>query len=183
MGKATKTVKRRRYSSEEVATALAYIPTAPSITAAAQDLNLPITTLHSWQSGRLQGLPDSAQCEEAKKNLADRFENLVNLVLDVAPNKIDAASFAQLLTGAGIATDKMRLLRDQSTANTTTTHITEEQAKQETAQLLSEAIAIYASMTDEQRATLLREQSAPIDVIEGCDRSNAEHADVEQATE
>jgi iron uptake system EfeUOB component EfeO/EfeM len=175
--------KKRRYSNEQVATALAYAETSPSIKAASEDLNIPHRTLHGWQRNEVALMPSSSILETAKSNLADDFEHIVREGMRRAVDKMDAASFAALMTGIGIATDKMRLLRDQSTANTTTTHITEEQAKQETAQLLSEAIAIYASMTDEQRATLLREQSAPIDVIEGCDSSNAEHADVEQATE
>jgi transposase-like protein len=177
--------KRRRYSNEQVASALAYAETAPSILAAAQDLDVPERTLNTWINGHVQAMPTIAEIANAKHNLATKLMTTADKAINLVNERIDKKTISDgALAGIiGSSIDKAQLLRGDATSITQTTHITEEQAKQETAQLLSEAIAIYASMTDEQRAVLLREQSAPVDVIEGCDRSNAEHADVEQATE
>lgn len=51
-----------------------------------------------------------------EKNLADKFEDLANALVDAAFNKIDRANLAQTIAAAGIAVEKMRLLRGESTS-------------------------------------------------------------------
>jgi len=136
---------KRRYSDQEVAHALAYVEQAPSIKAASEDLNLPIATLHSWQSGRLQTLPDSALCESAKQDLAKRFEGIAHKALDFADGKMEGASFAQLMTGSGIATDKMLLLRGEATSITSQT-LTEQEAIDRSAAILAKAAETLKKM-------------------------------------
>jgi hypothetical protein len=49
---------------------------------------------------------------------ADKFENLANTLVDsVSPEVIEKMGGYQRIVGSGIATDKMRLLRDLSTSN------------------------------------------------------------------
>ena len=177
--------KRRRYNHSDIAQALVYAETAPSIKAAAQDLDIPDRTLHNWANGLTQSMPSSADMATAKRQLSERMRYLATISMErlIERTLKGTPSDNALNAIMGTSFDKWRLLNGESTANTTTTHITEEQAKQETAQLLSEAIAIYASMTDEQRATLLREQSAPVDVIEGCDKKPTGRSEMEVDTE
>lgn len=55
--------------------------------------------------------------ESKKVDLADEFERIAYLLLGgVTPDKIATASVQQVMTSAGIAVDKMRLLRDQATS-------------------------------------------------------------------
>jgi hypothetical protein len=64
----------------------------------------------------------------------------------------------------------MRLLREESTQNVRSEHvstITVEEARQETAALMAEAIAIFEALPEEQKAALLRQsQEAQGGIIE-----------------
>lgn len=56
--------------------------------------------------------------EEQKQELADKFEDMAHRMLDsVTETDIEKLSAYQRVLSSGIATDKMRLLRDQSTEN------------------------------------------------------------------
>ena len=149
---------KRRYTTADIARVQAYAQTAPSILAVAEDTNIPYMTVHNWLSGETQSMPDVTETVKARENLADRYEDLIHKVLDVAPGKIEAASFAALLTGAGIATDKMRLLREQSTSNLLT-NLSENEAQERAATILAKAakkleaqrqVSIEAQFTDVQ---------------------------------
>ena len=63
--------------------------------------------------------PDMApQIEKAKVTLANRFENIaVRMLTAISDSDITAINAYQRTLSAAIATDKMRLLRDQSTEN------------------------------------------------------------------
>jgi len=51
-------------------------------------------------------------------DLAERFKKNAHLALDLAETKASEASYAQLMTGAAIATDKMQLLNNLPTSIT-----------------------------------------------------------------
>ena len=83
----------------------------------AKDLGLPNTTVESWSNGQFVNNEVSEIGKQKKEDLADIFERIARASLERAAGQIDEASYAQTVTGAAIAVDKMRLLRDQSTAN------------------------------------------------------------------
>lgn len=149
-------VNQRRYSTEDVATALAYVDTAPSILAAAEDLNIPHRTLAAWSNGELQTMPDSATVAIAREDLAVRLEKLAHLACDRAAQAMPSASAAQAAVVMGVSIEKMRLLRDQSTSNLAS-NLTESEATDRAASILAKAAkklqrdreqAIDATFTD-----------------------------------
>ena len=71
---------------------------------------------------------------KTKADLAQKFENAANFYLDLAEDKAAEAPFNHLMTGAGIAVDKMQLLRGLPTS------ITENVDRQELVVLLQTAL-------------------------------------------
>ena len=58
---------------------------------------------------------------QAAASLADKLEKIAHKLADILPDKIERASLQQCAVSLGIAIEKMRLLREQSTANTAST--------------------------------------------------------------
>ena len=108
--------KPRQYSDEERANALAALAAnGGNINRTAKQLGIPEKTLSNWANGKRH--PESAQMGERKKgDMSDALEALAWKLLDAWPKKIAKATLAQLATATGIAIDKMRLLREPSTA-------------------------------------------------------------------
>lgn len=118
-------IPRRQYSDREKAEALAALDACGgNYDRAAAQTGIPKSNLVYWAKGR--GVhPEAAGelREEAREALDMRLEQLAHRIMDKvleqeAGCKIDNANFSQLLTGFGIAIDKMRLLREQSTSIT-----------------------------------------------------------------
>ena len=127
--------KRRAYSDKEVAEALAVLDLWEGDThGAARELKIPESTLRQWAEGRSDGplrrmeTGDFAQLrQEKKESLADAFEDVAWRCVNrlrvagqyesetdlLKSEKLQAVAVA---TTAAIATDKMRLLRDQPTS-------------------------------------------------------------------
>jgi hypothetical protein len=69
-----------------------------------------MVTLWEWAKGRVH--PDVMKAKETMTmELADRMEKLAGQCLDLLPDKLETATAAQLATIAGIAVDKMQVLR------------------------------------------------------------------------
>ena len=103
----------RKYSRLERTNALALYDQVGSLEKAAETLGIPVSTLHGWvQSGDY----DSELRTQKSKDLAEKFEDAANRYLDLASKKSKKAPFNHLLTAAGIAVDKMQLLRGEATS-------------------------------------------------------------------
>lgn len=111
--------RQRKYSDEDRATALAALDAnSGDYLKTSKMLHIPRTTLIEWDKGRVHPVV-SAIRQEKKGDLAARLEELAGLLVDdlTSAETRRAASFSQLATGLGIAVDKMRLLRGESTEN------------------------------------------------------------------
>jgi transposase-like protein len=104
------------YSTERKAEALALLDAnAGNIKRTANETGIDHATLRYWIQNRERFREFQPQ---QTLDLAQRFENNVHLALNLAESKASEASYAQLMTGAAIATDKMQLLRNQPTSIT-----------------------------------------------------------------
>jgi transposase-like protein len=111
----------RQYTEEQKAAALAYLEaTGGNQRKTARDCNLPLATLQKWMQGAGVNEAVTEKVVDKTLDLADLFENELRHALLYAGEKREQASYQQLITGAAISADKMRLLRDQTTANSET---------------------------------------------------------------
>lgn len=107
--------ERRRYSDDEKAAALAILDACNGeLREAARQAGVPKSSLDEWQKGRVSEACPGLRTEK-KACLADRFEALAENLVSAAFDKIEGATLPGVMTGAGIAVDKMRLLREQPT--------------------------------------------------------------------
>lgn len=104
----------RTYSPQERQKAVAAYNETGNLEKVSTSLNIPLSTLQGWTSNPAYFSPKN------RSNLADKFEFAANLYLDLAVKKSKKATFAHLMTGLGIAVDKMQLLRGQPTSITET---------------------------------------------------------------
>ena len=115
--------KQRRYSDHDKAKALIALDlNGGNVKYTAQQINIPRKTLSQWNNGHIPD--DVASIRHNKtKDLADKFEDLAHLYIAQAVDTVDKANGTNAITGAGIAVDKMRLLRGESTAHIAVAHI------------------------------------------------------------
>lgn len=115
---------RRTYSDKQIAEACAIFKSCNgNMLEASREAGVPRKTLESWVKGKAKRVTDAPVAEEmaqlrhiAGVSIADRLEDLIGKILDVAPGKLGEAPFGQSMTGLSIAVDKMRLLREQPTS-------------------------------------------------------------------
>lgn len=114
-------MSKRSYSDEEKAAALlALQANGGNVTATAKQLGLPWGTLHDWSRGK-GTVPAVMEIQGGKRPcLAERFEQIAHLALDLLPGKMEASTSRDLGVVAAIAVDKARLLREQPTTITRT---------------------------------------------------------------
>lgn len=113
----TSTRRSRNYSDAEKAKTLATLDLCNgNLSETSRRTGVPLTTILDWRDGKI---PDdvSELRDNKRRELADRFEDLAHLYITQATNTFDASKGTQAITGAGIAVDKMRLLRGESTVN------------------------------------------------------------------
>ena len=110
----TKPKRKRQYSDEDKATALAALDANDgNVKRTATQLGIPHKTLDDWAKGRNQN-PAVADLRTRKRgSLADKFENLAHLIVDAMPSKIERATLSQCAVSSGIATDKAIRLRGE----------------------------------------------------------------------
>ena len=107
---------KRTYSDTEKATALAMLDAnGGNLSRTQREVGVPRTTLREWRDGRHNGQVADIR-QEKKEHLADLFEAFIRNVLPVAEGKMKGASFRDLLTGVGIAADKLLALRGEAPA-------------------------------------------------------------------
>ena len=107
-----------RYTEDEKSTVLTLLATLDgNITATSKQSGYPAQTIRQWRDGRGINTDVTKKRDEKKADLAQLFEDMANQALKRAGIEIDNASYAQLMTGAAIAVDKMRLLRELPTSN------------------------------------------------------------------
>jgi transposase-like protein len=109
-------VTRRRYSDEERAAALAALAAnRGGIARTARQTGVGRSALSRWASGRRH--PEARQMAlPKKKDLADAFERAAWKLLGVSKDKADRLNAKDAMIAAATAVDKMRLLRDETTA-------------------------------------------------------------------
>lgn len=107
--------KRRRYSDEDRANALAALAAnGGNIKRTADKLHIPVRTLENWTKGRRH--PEATQMADRKKgDMAAALERIAWALLDALPGKIDKAPLNHATVALGIAIDKARLLRGEPT--------------------------------------------------------------------
>lgn len=115
-GASIKVRKTRYYTDEERAAALTLLAChGYDVVKTANELKMPRTTLRAWHLGFRH--PEALRVYEEKRgDAAKMFETLVWEIMPFARNAMPSAGFRELMTGAGIAVDKMRLLKGESTA-------------------------------------------------------------------
>ena len=106
---------RRSYSDDYKANALAALTVnGGKVKRTAKQLGIPRKTLAEWAKGRHVSSEVAKTRHQKERGLAEKFEELVHKLLDLMPGKMETASLSQLCVALGIATDKMLLLRKES---------------------------------------------------------------------
>jgi len=110
--------KPRSYSDADKAKALIALDlNGGNVKYTAQQIDIPRKTLATWKDGNHLNEDVASLRHNKTKDLADKFEELAHLYIGQAKQTIDSAKGTNAITGAAVAVDKMRLLRDQSTSN------------------------------------------------------------------
>src|SRR5262245_44112651 len=107
-------MSRRRYTDEERAQALAALAAnGGNVKATAAKIGLPVKTLQNWSSGMVH--PEVANLgQERKADLADAFESVARKLIGVADRGAERLNAKDAMIAAGVAVDKMTMLRGQS---------------------------------------------------------------------
>jgi hypothetical protein len=109
--------KKRVYSDDDKASALAYLQTnGGTIQQAARELGIANSTLHNWASGQFLSPKVAVRYGVIKKTLSEKLEDVAHKIIDAIPGKLDGASLKDLGTTLAQVIDKMRLLREEPTA-------------------------------------------------------------------
>ena len=102
---------RRKYSDQDKAAALAVLDAnGGNVLLTATQLRIPRKTLEAWSKQR--GVhPDVAELRHEKRgDLAEKIEQELAAIFTALPQRRQDATYAQLVTAAGILIDKKRAL-------------------------------------------------------------------------
>ena len=121
--------KRRQYTDRDKAAALAALDAnAGNALKTSKELNVPRATLMEWAAGKVSDdVPEFRQ--ENRQELADMFEELARTSVETAMGLQghEKTTLGMAATAAGIATDKMQLLRQLPTQIIDVSRLTDEQ--------------------------------------------------------
>ncbi len=108
---------RRQYTDEEKANALlALEASGGAVSATARRLGIPIATLRMWKNGEGVGERVQRAMRERRPALTDRLEDILHLILDKIPARLDGAPLPHLVSAASVVAEKMEnLARAQMT--------------------------------------------------------------------
>ena len=107
------------YTSDDKAAALAALESnGGNVAKTAEELGMSRTTLRRWnaENGHEKRPDIQARMPEARATLADRLRHFVDTALGVAPDKLHDANLRDVMTGVGIAIDKLQLLEGKPTS-------------------------------------------------------------------
>ena len=110
----------RRYTDEEIADALAVLKAHDgNIRQAAAVIGCGRNTLKRWAAGKGWAQGDAVEklAPVAEERAADLWDRMMRECLAEAFQRKGEATFAQLLTAAGISADKFNLLTGKPTGN------------------------------------------------------------------
>ncbi len=106
---------KRSYSAEEKGEALAVLDANEgNVLKTAEQLGIPRKTLEGWSKDRATQVVNEIR-QIKKAELAQKFGNIVDRLLDLVLEDLPNLPPQVKLTGLGIATDKWLLLNDQPT--------------------------------------------------------------------
>ena len=117
----------KHYSDEDRATALAvYEANGRNLSRTERELGIPRSTLRRWVKEPARAAPAELRHEKVA-DLGNVLEGLVYRMLDIADvtlteldgKPLQVGEMTRMMTAVGILIDKMRLLREQSTARIT----------------------------------------------------------------
>lgn len=107
--------RRRRYTDADRASALAALDANENnLRKTSRDTGISVSTLKGWRDTRI--LEGTQVRTQKKADLADKLEAVAHTLVGAIPDKVHEANLQQIATSLGIAIDKLRLLRDESTA-------------------------------------------------------------------
>jgi hypothetical protein len=117
---------KRVYSDSQVAEALAVLDACGrNVLRASRTTGVPRKTLEGWANGRVQRVsaPEVVKNmtdlrNEKRGQLSSKMEDIAWQLAEAIPDKINNAPLSQTMISLGIAIDKMRLLREESTSIT-----------------------------------------------------------------
>ncbi len=121
---------KKRYTDEERSNALAALSanggkdTRGALRKTANEIGVPFATLRSWAESRRH--PEALLLSREKLlPLADRLESLAHRIVGVLEDeaKLRSAPVSSLAAALNACVDKSRLLREQSTSNTSSIHL------------------------------------------------------------
>lgn len=110
----------RRYTDEQIADALAVLKAhGGNIARAADAIGCSRATLKRWAAGKgwAQGDAIEKLAPAAEMRAADLWDKMMRQCLSKAFERVDEATFAQLITAAGVSADKLSLLTGKPTGN------------------------------------------------------------------
>lgn len=108
------------YTEDQKASALAALQANDgNVKKTAKFLGIPEPTLRKWKNGQHLSTTVVQKYDVKKADLADLYEQVTRDILaSISREDIATANLSARMTGAGIATDKMQLLREKPTAIT-----------------------------------------------------------------
>jgi hypothetical protein len=86
-------------------------PPAVTVKRAARALGLPPATPRAWSKDAARKKRLGKKIAEKRGQLADQFDTLARMLLNLSLQKLAKANVVQVITACGIAIDKMLLLR------------------------------------------------------------------------
>jgi transposase-like protein len=106
----------RQYTEADKAEILALLDThGGNLSATSRDTGIAISTIQSWRDGVGVNASVTNARNGIKESLDSLCERVAYKMLGIALDKADSMGGYQAMVSAGIAVDKMRLLREQAT--------------------------------------------------------------------
>lgn len=133
-----------RWSEDDKARALAALDAnGGNVKGTSRQLGIPQSTLRGWRNGIGTNATVTKKRDENARELKEEMRDLVYLLLEKLPDKLDKASAKEMMVGLGIAVDKLQLLEGKPTG-----HI-----KQSGELVVSNAREQFTRLTDKHAAT------------------------------
>lgn len=105
------------YTDEDKAKIVAICATCAELgqTTLARTLKVKQNQISEWTRGQHISQEALAMADDYKERIKEKFENILEMALDVMPDKVDKASFWDLARATGLAFDKIQLMEGKPT--------------------------------------------------------------------